>query len=146
MSTSAVPFPAPRVPNALTGPQRVIAEFDRAMLHREQVEALVDTALNTIREILADPTASPSVRLKAALAILDFASTPPPEPPSCIVDFWEFPKSLHKDAQIGSGTHRREQPKMGRNEDCRCGSGLKFKRCCLNKLPQPTMPGVTEKS
>jgi len=24
-------------------------------------------------------------------------------------------------------------PKPGRNEICPCGSGLKFKRCCLNK-------------
>ncbi|MBI4909171.1 MAG: SEC-C domain-containing protein [Acidobacteria bacterium] len=26
--------------------------------------------------------------------------------------------------------------KTGRNETCPCGSGLKFKRCCLNKRPQ----------
>ncbi|MBK5101444.1 MAG: SEC-C domain-containing protein [Desulfobacteraceae bacterium] len=24
-------------------------------------------------------------------------------------------------------------PKIGRNEPCPCGSGLKYKKCCLNK-------------
>ena len=27
-------------------------------------------------------------------------------------------------------TFRREQPKVGRNEPCPCGSGKKFKKCC----------------
>ncbi len=25
---------------------------------------------------------------------------------------------------------RRQNPKVGRNEDCICGSGKKFKKCC----------------
>jgi len=29
------------------------------------------------------------------------------------------------------------QVKIGRNEPCPCGSGLKFKRCCLGKVNQP---------
>jgi len=28
------------------------------------------------------------------------------------------------------GTFRRAQPKVGRNDPCPCGSGLKFKKCC----------------
>jgi len=31
------------------------------------------------------------------------------------------------------GTYRREHPKVGRNEPCLCGSGKKYKRCCLEK-------------
>jgi len=27
-------------------------------------------------------------------------------------------------------TFRRDQPKVGRNEPCPCGSGKKFKKCC----------------
>lgn len=27
----------------------------------------------------------------------------------------------------------RKPPKVGRNEPCPCGSGNKFKKCCLNK-------------
>ena len=26
---------------------------------------------------------------------------------------------------------RREEEKVGRNESCPCGSGLKYKKCCL---------------
>jgi uncharacterized protein YecA (UPF0149 family) len=28
---------------------------------------------------------------------------------------------------------KRKSPKIGRNEPCPCGSGKKFKKCCLNK-------------
>ena len=28
----------------------------------------------------------------------------------------------------------RRVPKIGRNEKCPCGSGIKFKKCCLNKV------------
>jgi len=28
---------------------------------------------------------------------------------------------------------RKNNPKPGRNELCHCGSGLKYKKCCLNK-------------
>jgi hypothetical protein len=30
-------------------------------------------------------------------------------------------------------TYRREQPKIGRNTPCPCGSGKKYKKCCMNK-------------
>jgi len=32
-----------------------------------------------------------------------------------------------------TGTIRNEQPKTGRNEPCPCGSGKKYKKCCLRK-------------
>ena len=31
---------------------------------------------------------------------------------------------------------RRVPPKVGRNEQCPCGSGKKFKKCCLNEPPK----------
>ncbi|CAH16591.1 TPA: SEC-C metal-binding domain-containing protein [Legionella pneumophila] len=30
------------------------------------------------------------------------------------------------------GTLIRSAPKIGRNDPCHCGSGVKFKKCCLN--------------
>ncbi|MGD9345800.1 MAG: anaerobic sulfatase maturase [Candidatus Aminicenantes bacterium] len=30
-------------------------------------------------------------------------------------------------------THKKSGPKIGRNDPCPCGSGLKYKKCCLNK-------------
>ena len=32
------------------------------------------------------------------------------------------------------GPVKREGPKVGRNDPCPCGSGKKFKKCCLNKF------------
>ena len=31
------------------------------------------------------------------------------------------------------GTVRREHRKIGRNDPCHCGSGKKYKKCCLRK-------------
>jgi len=31
-------------------------------------------------------------------------------------------------------TYAREHPKIGRNDPCPCGSGKKYKKCCMNKL------------
>ena len=30
-------------------------------------------------------------------------------------------------------TIRRDKPKIGRNEKCPCGSGKKYKKCCIGK-------------
>ena len=30
-------------------------------------------------------------------------------------------------------TIRRQTPRLGRNEPCHCGSGKKYKKCCLRK-------------
>jgi len=30
-----------------------------------------------------------------------------------------------------TGTIRRDIPKLGRNKKCFCGSGMKYKKCCL---------------
>ncbi|MFK5915411.1 MAG: SEC-C metal-binding domain-containing protein, partial [Woeseiaceae bacterium] len=30
-------------------------------------------------------------------------------------------------------TYHRENPKTGRNDSCPCGSGKKYKKCCLIK-------------
>jgi len=37
------------------------------------------------------------------------------------------------DGKILQGTIVRDQPKIGRNDPCACGSGKKFKKCCANK-------------
>src|SRR5215467_4461561 len=51
------------------------AHYDRALVAREQYESRLDRALETIDDILADPKAPASVRLKAAISIVEKAST-----------------------------------------------------------------------
>lgn len=36
-------------------------------------------------------------------------------------------------AHLSPETYVRETPKVGRNDPCPCGSGKKYKKCCLNK-------------
>jgi len=43
----------------------------------------------------------------------------------------EKQKSPEKNAKVV--TYVRDTPKVGRNEPCPCGSGKKYKKCCLNK-------------
>jgi len=35
---------------------------------------------------------------------------------------------------MGRKPIRRKEKKIGRNEPCPCKSGLKYKKCCLNKI------------
>jgi len=35
----------------------------------------------------------------------------------------------------------RGEPKIGRNDPCPCGSGLKFKKCCLKKYEKKNQRG-----
>jgi hypothetical protein len=133
------------------------AQYDKALLYREKLEELFDQAILALQAILLDPKASASVRLKAALSITQMAikppepkkqvellienvhnpAQPPPEPRPEPEDGEPAPYPpapapaiVHNSAQV---PYRREHPKVGRNEACPCGSGLKYKRCCLNK-------------
>ena len=39
-------------------------------------------------------------------------------------------------SRVGAGDPIRREPKVGRNDPCPCGSGKKYKQCCMGK-PQP---------
>ena len=58
-----------------------VAQYDKSQLYRERAEDLVDLAFQTLASLLADPQTPASVRLKAALHIIDTASTPPAPAP-----------------------------------------------------------------
>lgn len=42
-------------------------------------------------------------------------------------------KTLEAMPNMRLGTIRRDAPKINRNSKCPCGSGNKFKKCCINK-------------
>ena len=149
------------------------AQYDRALLFRDQAERRLDRALETLDSVLGDPKASAATRLKAALFIIDIACTPPTPrkyPPVEITEVHqqivhpvhnnaqtaqtptpapapesapaqtasEIPPPMHNNAQNAQAPIRRETPKVGRNQVCPCGSGLKHKRCCLNQPQSST--------
>jgi hypothetical protein len=143
-----------------------ITRYDRALLYRDRAVELADLAFETLRSVLTDPKSSPSTRLRAALYIIDKASTPPKlenEEPANLDDMLATMKetaethsaqqqpadaqnctTVHNDAQPEPVSqmhnfaqppepYRRPEPKIGRNDPCPCGSGKKYKICCLGK-------------
>jgi transposase-like protein len=139
------------------------AQYDRALLFRDQAERRLDRALETLDAVLSDPQASAATRLKAALFIIGNACTPPTPKKQVPFDIAELrvshhqtvppvhnnaqnaqspapepptaenPPSVHNNAQNAQSPFRRESPKVGRNEPCPCGSNRKYKHCCLNQ-------------
>ena len=88
---------------------------DQDLAWREQARSLAPQALGAIQAILADPQAPAAVRLEAALAVQGRLPAKSPAPS-------DTPPAAPKPAAA--------QP--GRNQPCPCGSGRKFKRCCMS--------------
>jgi uncharacterized protein (UPF0147 family) len=116
---------------------------------KDQMTELSALALNTLRALLEDPNTPASVRLRAALAILERPCHPDP--------VWSLPASVHtpeddkfrqnyaeleadmKIARLQEAlrAERRQNaanpepnvPEVSRNAPCPCGSGHKYKRC-----------------
>ena len=128
------------------------AQYQNACFWHDQAKELAATAMETLRDLLANPDTRDSVRLKAALAILDRVSRTPdyddvPAPPQIHRNLHNLAQAgaesepepaddsapLHRPAQDPVVPIRREGPKIGRNDVCPCGSGKKHKRCCLGK-------------
>ena len=54
--------------------------------------------------------------------------------PSQVVDAWNDVDDLDEDYSESDDHIIRATPKIGRNDPCPCGSGKKYKKCCLNKI------------
>ena len=60
-----------------------------------------------------------------------------PEEPEDIreLEYMLNPKAFSSPPRVGGSNHvtiKNERPKVGRNAPCPCGSGLKYKKCCIN--------------
>ena len=138
------------------------AYYDRALAWRENAESHAQVSLDAIRSLVEDSQTPAATRLRAAIFLFEKAATPPVphietivryeiqklELPSLFqpaaraaaaapVQLPPEPEILHNSAQPEPPspvtTYQRSGPKTGRNELCPCGSGIKFKRCCLGK-------------
>jgi preprotein translocase subunit SecA len=136
------------------------AHFDRAALYCDRAVELADLAFEALRKVLTDPKSSPSVLLRAATLIIGKITTPPKlekEKPANLTDMFaamdaadrmHFAQQHQADAQECTTAptdfqmhnsaqpqepYRRPETKIGRNELCPCGSGKKYKQCCLNR-------------
>jgi hypothetical protein len=138
------------------------AARERSMFWHDQAAALAEKAVTVLSEILDDTTASPALRLRAALKVIDLASDPQPGPMKAfptsaaeaeavhgrtlllhsLMNESENTENVQHSAQSCTAPSRaqpiRRDPEPGRNRPCPCRSGLKYKRCCLNR-PAQTM-------
>ena len=143
------------------------AREEKVLFWRDQNEQLAALAIEALRGILSDPKAPASVRLKAALHVLDRSCAPPifteedevartiaaAQDPLTFqyVDMVHNVQNRAQSAQPPqpqAPTFTRPAPKISRNDYCFCGSGKKYKRCCIGKpnlspaifTPEPTQP------
>jgi|SaaInlStandDraft_5_1057022.scaffolds.fasta_scaffold150899_1 hypothetical protein len=45
---------------------------------------------------------------------------------------YEWKQHYGMDGAVGEFKNIREKSKTGRNDQCHCGSGIKYKKCCLS--------------
>jgi hypothetical protein len=117
------------------------AQNDRADMLREGAVARAELAFQALEQILQDPKSSASARLRAAIFILSHALPSPAKerratptlPKSAPELATQNPDFMHKNAQIPPSPIAAPNPKIGPDDRCPCGSGRKFKQCCLNK-------------
>jgi hypothetical protein len=116
--------------------QEALAE--RALIFREQADALVGKALSALRTILIDDEASPSVRLRAALAVLKMApiaqpeeSKPQKQTPA------NRPQLVTKSEKVHNPAQRPAQSTVETDsrKPCPCGSQVRYGLCCSPDSP-----------
>ncbi len=116
------------------------ALYEKALAVRDHADSLAAEAYNVIRTMLTDPAVPAAVRLKAALGVIDRSSGH--LPPLTDESLAEIPENVHNNAQPPAENEElqsKPNAQPGRNQACPCGSGVKFKHCCLGKAgPKPS--------
>lgn len=118
------------------------AIYEKALAVRDHADSLAAEAYSVIRAMLTDPAVPAAIRLKAALGVIDRSSGH--LPPLTDEPLAEIPENVPKNAQTpaeNEGLQSKPAAETGRNQACPCGSGMKFKRCCLGKAETEPPPG-----
>ena len=123
------------------------------------LQDIAEQAVETLRHLVTSDTVAPSVRLRAVQTVLKGVNAAQPQPRlkedlaiEALCDALEprsavrQPTQIDTSRQISTVSTNRPAPaprlpitpitstKVGRNEPCPCGSGLKYKRCCGNPV------------
>lgn len=103
------------------------ARRDYVAFMHARLREIAELAVDTIRHSLTNPEVSASVKLRAAIAVLDRPLFPKPGAP-VPQESEDFPAESPA-PQPSAG------PEIARNAPCPCGSGNKYKRCCGTNAP-----------
>jgi hypothetical protein len=137
------------------------AQREYAATLADGMRDLAARALETLRQLLDDPKASPAVRLRTALAILQRPHFPNPgwhmpvriEPPQeqqlidGLAEMEAEDRAMRMTGAIEASARRSDPPPspapIARSAPCPCGSGIKYKRCCGAASPGKFTPPNT---
>ncbi|WP_180540397.1 SEC-C metal-binding domain-containing protein [Nevskia soli] len=115
------------------------AQVDLALYWHEQLLAFGDRAIQTLDRIFSDENESSGVQLRDRRR--QHQQPPVESQPSTINEQDPTPNPSESDGRpVATPQPRPDRTKLhntapepGRNALCPCGSGLKYKRCCLSK-------------
>ncbi|MBS1828914.1 MAG: SEC-C domain-containing protein [Acidobacteria bacterium] len=125
---------------------------------RDEMNSLAAPSIAILRAVIEDPNASPSLRVRTALAIIKFVTTPeksttPKESAhdqlldaayltgyrmaqQRAAEKAEQSEPERQDNEIHhNSSHSTHSSQTPRNALCPCGSGNKYKRCCGKNAP-----------
>jgi uncharacterized protein YecA (UPF0149 family) len=127
----------------------ILTEAQKSNTSKEQIESIIK---KEVPELSSFPSILPQTRnelyafitliLTAIGILVTSTSTIKPLSESEVIEITERtiqkamikPKKKYKNSLSTDSTHKKKK-KTGRNEPCPCGSGEKYKRCCLVNKP-----------
>ncbi|MFN7937095.1 MAG: SEC-C metal-binding domain-containing protein [Bryobacteraceae bacterium] len=127
------------------------AKQEHAISLRDRLQSMTEKALDKLEAVLDNPKSSPSVLLRASLAILNRKNWHIPTIEDCAAEINDATDRVENDPDVQNNlaAYEKQLTKLytksnvsestpqqtPRNAQCPCGSGKKFKRCCGHNAP-----------
>ncbi|HBM14747.1 MAG TPA: preprotein translocase subunit SecA [Lentisphaeria bacterium] len=105
--------------------EKLFASLPHNFIHKE-IEQFEGTATTTTKTVQQGNTASSAPRSSASM--MQRRPPTPANPADLFAEHNQQPQQ--NQAEEKSISYKRETDKVGRNDDCPCGSGKKYKKCC----------------
>jgi hypothetical protein len=117
----------------LTGLSKILREAKSQAETREQVISRIEKeipSLSGLAKLLPENKAELYGFLGVVLAAVQLFTQAPPAPNSTIINVTQVIQQAVVAPEVERAASVRPIRKVGRNEPCPCGSGVKYKRCC----------------
>lgn len=117
----------------LAGLAKILREAKSKTETREQVISRIEKeipALSGLAKLLPENKSELYGFLAVVLAAVQLFTQSPPAPNSTTINVTQVIQQAVVVPEVEQGASVRPKKKVGRNELCTCGSGIKYKRCC----------------